>query len=209
MDALLEQIRGFAATDPAPDPMELTRMWLLTVVAGSSDGHPAAPAAASQVDPGPGGSIFVTEVHGSARLLQTADGRAYLTPPDREVIGFGFAIPQISLPSPNELEDWLAAQLAAHDSGEAPLGLSAKWRLQRLVRQLPKAARSPAQWSQFVLRNDVSYMPSTVYGVWLADGRRSAVAVTAATGETTDLGTADGFWDRNAFSGFGLALCAA
>jgi hypothetical protein len=211
---LLDQVRGFAAADPAPDPMELTRMWLLTVTDGVAPASiPEDPGAAGDTEaPPPGasrGSIYVTEVHGSARMLLTADGRAYLTPPDRELIGFGFAIPETALPSPNELEDWLAAQLAAHESGQAPLGLTAKWRLQRLERQLPKAARTPATWSEFVLRNDVSYMPATVYGVWLADGRRCAVTVTAATGAAADVGNADGFWDRNAFTAFGRALCSA
>jgi hypothetical protein len=192
--SLLDQVRGFAAADPAPDPMELTRMWLITTAVPDTDE--------------PAGPLYLTEVHGSSRLLLTADGRAFLTPPDRQLIGFGFAIPAVALPSPNELEDWLVAQLEAAARGEQQLGRSDRWRLQRLANQLPKAARTTAQWAAFVLRNDVSYLPTTDFGVWLADGRRLGVTVTAATGDAVELGNADGFWDHNAFTRFGEALCA-
>lgn len=202
LGTLIEQVRSFATTDPTPDPMELTRMWLLTTASGGGDPGDG-PGDAS------GGSVYVTEVHASARLLHTADGRAYLTPIDRHLIGFGFAVPAIGLPSPNELDDWLKAQLAAHERGENPLSRSNKWRLQRLVRQLPRAARTPQRWAGFVLQNDVAYIPSTVFGVWMADGRRAAVRDLAESSERVELPPHASFWDCNPFSDFGLALCTA
>lgn len=193
--ALIAQLRERASIDEAPDPIELTRMWLVSSQVPADEAGP--------------GRVYLAEVHASCRLLHTADGLAYLTSPGRKLVGVGFAIPDVGLPGPNDLDRWLDAELAAHASGERPLARSAKWRLQRLSRQLPRAARSAARWSAFVLRNDVSYQPSTTFGVWLDDGRRAAEVVDAATGGVAPVPDDDPFWLRNEYRALALALADA
>lgn len=205
---LLALLRASNSNDPPPDGQQLVRMWLVTTGAPGPGAAPAQAQAGESAGPGP---VFLTEVHGASRLMSTPDGMSYLTPEGRWLVGVGWAVREVRVPSPVELHERMTDDVAASLRGESDLARSDRWRLQRLLKAMRRPSANSKRWAVFVLGNELEETVVTRFGVCLADGRRLGVAVAgAARGSVAEPGDPipddAPYWQDNELAPFTRAL---
>lgn len=211
---LLDLLRRTYDEDPPVDDQQLVRMWLVTTddpassTAAGSDRQPAGPAGSGTT------SVFLTEVHAASRLMSTPDGMAYLTPEGRRLVGVGWAIREVRVPSPAELHERLTAEVDASLRGESDLARPQRWRFQRLLKAMRRPSANPKRWAVFVLGNSLEQTVATRLGVCLADGRRIGVQfpgplVGQPEAPGSPIATDAAYWQHNEMTPFAATLVAA